>query len=81
MNITQAILKTAFITNSDLRAKIFTLKIILLLVSGELDICDKYGLTMTAATMCEVCENEWADQMVEKEEQMSFGRYDVYAHY
>ena len=60
MNITEAFLKTAFLKNSDLHAKI-----IALLVSGELDICDNCGLTMTPATMCEVCENEWADQMAD----------------
>lgn len=76
MNITEAIVKTAFITSSNLRAKT-----IILLVSGELDICDNCGFTMTPATMCEVCENEWADQMAAKEEEMSFGRHDVYARY
>ena len=74
MNITEAIVKTAFITSSDLRAKT-----IVLLVSGELDICDNCGFTMTPATMCGVCENEWADQMAAKEEEMSFGRHDMMA--
>ena len=44
MNITEAIVKTAFITSSDLRANIITL-----LVSGELDICDNCGFTMKPA--------------------------------
>ena len=74
MNITEAFVKTAFITNSELRART-----IALLVSGELDICDNCGFTMMPATMCEVCENEWADQMAAKEEEHSFARHDMMA--
>ena len=74
MNITEAFVKTAFITSSDLRAKT-----IALLVSGELEICDNCGFCQTPGTMCEVCENEWADQMAAREEEMSFGRHDMIA--
>ncbi len=74
MNITEAFVKTAFITNSDLRAKTITL-----LVSGELEICDNCGFTQTPGTMCEVCENEWADQMAAQEDELNWGRHDMMA--
>ena len=74
MNITEAFVRTAFITNSDLRAKTITL-----LVSGELEICDNCGFCMTPGTMCEVCENEWADQMAEREDELAWDRQDMRA--
>ena len=74
MNITEAFVKTAFIESSVTRANIITL-----LVSGEMDICDNCGFTMTPGAICEVCENEAADQMAEKEEEMSWGRADMMA--
>ena len=74
MNITEAFVKTAFIQSSDLRAKTITL-----LVSGELDICDNCGFTMTPNTVCEVCENEWADQMAAREDELNWGRASMQA--
>ena len=74
MNIQEAILKTAFIQDSVTRAGIISL-----LVTGELEICDSCGFTMKPATMCEVCENEWADEMAAQEEEMNWGRHDMMA--
>ena len=74
MNITEAFVKTAFITNSALRANTITA-----LVAGDLEICDNCGFCMTPGTMCEVCENEWADQMAAREEELNFGRHDMMA--
>jgi hypothetical protein len=72
MNIQEAFVKSSFITNSDLRANM-----IVMLVTGEMDVCDNCGFTMKPSTVCEICENEWADQMAAKEEELSFGRHDM----
>ncbi len=74
MNIQEAFVKSAFVTNSALRANLITM-----LVSGELEICDNCSFSMKPGTMCEVCENEWADQMADREEELSFGRHDMMA--
>ena len=74
MNITEAFVKTAFIQSSALRANTITA-----LVAGDLEICDNCGFTMMPNTVCEVCENEWTDQMAAHEEEMNFGRHDMMA--
>jgi hypothetical protein len=74
MKITEAFVKSAFITNADLR-----IKIIALLVAGSLGICNNCGFTQTPGTMCEVCLNSWADMMAAKEDEMNWGRHDMMA--
>ena len=74
MNIQEAIIKSAIYTDDTLRARI-----IASLVTGMMDICDNCGFTMTPGTMCEICENEWADQEFAKQEELNWGRHDMLA--
>ncbi len=75
MTINEAIAKTEFLyTDTDIRAKV-----IVMLLAGEVEICDNCGFVQTPGTMCGICENEWADQMAAQEEELSWGRQDMLA--
>lgn len=75
MNINEAIAKTEFLyTDPSIRAKV-----IVMLLAGDVEICDNCGFTQTPGTVCEICENEWADQMAAQEEELSWGRADMMA--
>jgi len=75
MNINEAIAKTEFLyTDADTRAKV-----IVMLLAGDVEICDNCGFTQKPGEMCGICENEWADQMAAQEEEMSWGRADMMA--
>ena len=73
MTLTEAFVKTAaFYPNDDSRAQV-----ICALVAGTSDLCDNCGFIKAKGTVCEVCENAWADEQAAKEEELSWGRLEM----
>jgi len=73
MTLTEAFVKTvALKMNDDTRAKVISL-----LMTGEVEICDNCGFTVARLEVCEVCQNEWADEQAEAEEQLNWGRLEM----
>ena len=73
MTLTEAFVKTAFLKLSDdTRAKVISL-----LMTGEVEICDNCGFTVNRLEICGVCESAWADEQAAKEEELSWGRLEM----
>ncbi len=47
------------------------------LVAGTSDLCDNCGFIKDKHSVCEVCENVWADEQAEREEEKSLWRAEA----
>ena len=62
----------AFYTTPAIRAQV-----VASLMTGKSDLCDDCGFIKDKGTICEICENAWADEQAAKEEELNWGRLEM----